>query len=191
MSGPSGAGKGTLCRTFLRRHPKALFSVSYTTRPIRPGEVDGVDYRFVDDATFRSVERSGGFIETTEIYGNRYGTPREPIDSRLASGHDVVVDVDTDGGKWFRRAYPDAVFIFVVAPSQRVLRQRLIRRGVVDEEELSRRLNGGAREMMRAEEYDYLVVNDRLSQSIAALEAIVHAERCRMSRRREWLAKIR
>lgn len=191
MSGPSGAGKGTLCRTFLNRHPQALFSVSYTTRTIRPGEVDGVDYRFVDKATFRALEQEGGFVETTEIYGNRYGTPREPIDTHLSSGHDVVVDVDTDGGKWFRRAYPDGVFIFVVAPSQRVLRQRLMRRGVVDQAELTRRLTGGEREMTRAMGYDYLVVNGRLSQSIAALEAIASAERCRMIRQREFLTQFR
>jgi len=191
VSGPSGAGKGTLCRTFLNRHPQALFSVSYTTRTIRPGEVDGVDYRFVDRVAFETMERQGGFIETTEIYGNRYGTPREPIDHHLAAGHDVVVDVDTDGGKWFRRAYPDGVFVFVVAPSRRVLRQRLMRRGVVDQAELSRRLTGGDREMTRAVEYDYLVVNGRLSQSMAALEAIASAERCRMIRQRQLLTQLR
>ncbi|MHB1842633.1 MAG: guanylate kinase, partial [Sulfobacillus sp.] len=99
--------------------------------------------------------------------------------------------VDTDGGKWFRRAYPDGVFVFVVAPSKRVLRQRLMRRGVVDQAELSRRLTGGDREMTRAVEYDYLVVNGRLSQSMAALEAIASAERCRMTRQRELLTQLR
>lgn len=190
MSGPSGAGKGTLCRTFLNHHPTALFSVSYTTRARRSGEVDGVDYHFVDRPTFELMEREGGFVETTEIYGNRYGTPRAPIDRHLEAGLDVVVDVDTDGGKWFRRAYPDGVFIFVVAPSARILRRRLMRRGVVDPAELERRLTGGRREMTRALQYEYLLVNDRLSRSVRALEAIVSAERCRMSRQRERLTEL-
>lgn len=168
-----------------------MFSVSYTTRAARPGEVDGVDYHFVDQRRFHEMERSGGFVETTEIYGNRYGTPREPIDTHLSRGHDVLVDVDTDGGRWFRRAYPDGVFIFVIAPSAAALRRRLLRRGVVDPVDLEGRLTGGQREMARAVEYEYLLVNDRLSRSVRTLEAIATAERCRMARQRPILSEIR
>jgi guanylate kinase len=190
VSGPSGAGKGAVCRELLRRRPDLRFSVSATTRARRPGEEDGRDYHFLSREEFEARLRAGDFVEYTSIYGNLYGTLASQLEAEL-SGHDVLLDVDTRGGIAFRRRYPDGVYIFLVPPSLAELRRRLGQRGTEDEEALSRRLREGLAELARAQEYDYVLVNRSVDETVGWVEAILTAEHLRAHRQMHVLELLR
>lgn len=189
ISGPSGSGKSTIYRRFLKKNQDAFFSVSCTTRKPRKGEADGVDYFFVNDDKFNEIESNGGFIETTSIYGNRYGTPRDQIDSHLSLGRTIIVDVDVRGGDSFRRMYPDAVLVFIVSPSEKNTRERLERRSS-SPEDIERRIEMGRDEMKAADRYDYLIVNHDIDEAVESLSAIIASEKHRISRNIELLDQI-
>jgi guanylate kinase len=176
ISGPSGAGKGTVVREVLRRRPDILLSVSATTRPARAGERHGVDYHFIASNDFLGQRDSGGFLEWAEVYGNLYGTPRAPVDAALASGRDVICELDIQGAQSVKRARPEAVLVFIEPPSLDELFMRLRRRGTEDPEALSARLRAAYEEVVQKGLYDHIVVNDDLEQAVGALLRILEGK---------------
>lgn len=182
VSAPSGAGKTTLCREARLRVPELAYSVSTTTRPPRPGEQDGVDFCFVSPEEFRSLRDQGAFAEWAEVHGNLYGTRVSTLEAALSQGQDVLLDIDTQGAAQLRRRYPEAVLVFIVAPSLRDLEQRLRERASDAEGEIARRLARAREEIALWRSYDYLLVNRDLKEAVDQLTAIIVAERCRTSR---------
>jgi guanylate kinase len=178
ISGPSGAGKGTVVRGLLRRDPSLWLSVSATTRAPRPGEVDGRDYWFLTVEEFRRLVDDDGFIEWFEVYGDLKGTPRRPVEERLERGGDVVLEIDTQGALAIRRRYPDAVLVFIRPPSRDVQRRRMLDRGGDDPEAVERRLAQAADEEAEAvRSFDHIVVNDDVERAVGELAAILTAHR--------------
>jgi guanylate kinase len=184
ISGPSGAGKGTLVERLMKARPECVFSISATTRPQRAGEKDGVQYEFVTRPEFERRRAAGMFLEWAEVHGQYYATPAQPVDDQVRAGRIVVLDVDVQGGASVRRARPDAVSVFVYPPSMETLRRRLEKRNTDHPEVVALRLKNAPDEMAQYREYDYLVVNDELEPAAARLVSIVDAERARVSRLR-------
>ncbi len=182
VSGASGAGKTTLCRGLAACVERVAFSVSVTTRPARGSERHGVDYFFVSDGEFERMKAAGGLVEWAEVHGNLYGTPRAWMDERLAEGTSILLDIDVQGGVQIMEAYPDAVSIFVVAPSMEVLEKRLRSRGSDSDEAIELRLRNAVGELEYIERYTYIVVNDSVESAVSRMAAVVDAERCRRSR---------
>jgi len=182
VSAPSGAGKTTLCREARLRLADLAYSVSYTTRPPRPGEIDGVDFHFVSETEFRARQARGEFAEWACVHGNLYGTLAGTLEEALGAGRDVLLDIDTQGASQLRRRYPEAVLIFIVAPSMAELEQRLRERRSDAEAEIARRLRRAREEVAMWRAYDYLVVNRDLKEATDQLTAIIVAERSRTSR---------
>jgi len=182
VSAPSGAGKTTLCREMRLRLHELAYSVSVTTRAPRPGEIDGSDFRFVSEADFRAMLARGEMAEWATVHGNLYGTPANPLEAALRDGRDVLLDIDTQGATQLRARYPDAVLIFVVAPSMAELEQRLRERRSDPETEIARRLERARDEIRLWRRYDYLIVNRDVKEAMEQLESIIQAERCRVAR---------
>ena len=179
ISGPSGSGKSTIIRALLAQSPDAFFSVSATTRAIRPGEQDGVDYLFVTRERFQELIRTGGLLEWAEYVDNYYGTPAEPALRAMAEGRDVLLDIETRGARQVMEKYPEAVSIFVCAPSFAEIEKRLRARGTNTEEDIQKRLRKGRSECEYADLYTYLIVNDEREKAAAQAAAILIAERCK------------
>lgn len=177
VSAPSGAGKSTLAQRLVQTVPDLIFSISFTTRNPRPGEVDGRDYFFVDEARFDAMVREGGFVEWVEVYGHRYGTGRDWLHGVLATGLDVLLDIETTGALNLRRAIPDARMIFILPPSAAALEQRLRSRGKDTDEQIRIRMAHAKHELELHPAYDYLVMNDDLELAYRQFEGIVHATR--------------
>jgi guanylate kinase len=182
VSAPSGAGKTTLCREARLRLPDVAYSVSYTTRAPRPGEMEGTDFCFVSAAEFTALRERGEFAEWAEVHGNLYGTRARVLEETLADGRDLLLDIDTQGAAQLRRRYPQAVLIFIVAPSLAELEQRLRERRSDADAEIRRRLRRAREEIALWRRYDYLVVNRELKEAADQLIAIIVAERARTSR---------
>ncbi len=182
LSAPSGAGKTTLCRSLVRRDDKVRYSVSTTTRPRRGKEENGKAYHFVSDEEFSSLAEQDGLLEWEKVYGYRYGTPKAQVQELLAAGFDVVLDMDINGALHLKERYPESVTVFLLPPSLFELRRRLTARGRDDRETIEVRLARAEAEIERAREFDYVVVNDSLSASLALLQAILDAERARIAR---------
>lgn len=182
ISGPSGTGKSSLVRKVLAGLGGLSFSVSYTTRPRRPGEEDGREYHFVDDATFDRMVAAGAFLEWAHVFGRRYGTGREPTERALAAGRDLLLDIDVQGARQVLAASLDAVTVFVLPPSFEVLAGRLRGRGSETDEDARNRLALARREAEEYPRYDYLIVNDDLDRACRELRAVVEAERRRVRR---------
>jgi guanylate kinase len=183
LSAPSGTGKTTLARRLCANHPGSIFSISYTTRAPRGAERDGVDYHFVDEATFERMEREGRFLESANVHGNRYGTPRAVVEEAYARGALALFDIDVQGGEAIRRQHPEAVRVLVLPPSMQKLEERLRSRNTDDETTIRRRLDAARREIERSRSYEYWVVNEDIERATADLEAIVRAERLRGGKR--------
>lgn len=182
VSAPSGAGKTTLCREMRLRLPELAYSVSVTTRPPRPGEMDGADFRFVDEPEFRAMLARGELAEWATVHGNLYGTPARALEDALAAGADVLLDIDTQGAAQLRTRYPEAVLVFIVAPTVAELEQRLRERRSDNEDEIARRLQRAREEIALWRRYDYLIVNRDVKEAMEQLAAIIQAERCRTGR---------
>jgi guanylate kinase len=182
VSAPSGAGKTTLCREMRLRLHDLAYSVSVTTRPPRPGEIDGTDFRFVTRSQFENMVQQGQMAEWATVHTNLYGTPAAPMEAALRDGRDVLLDIDTQGAAQLRARYPDAVLVFVVAPSMGELEQRLRERRSDSEREITRRLQRAREEVMLWKRYDYLIVNRDVKEAMEQLESIIQAERCRVAR---------
>jgi guanylate kinase len=182
VSAPSGAGKTTLCRELRLRVPGVSYSVSVTTRAPRPGEIDGIDFEFVDEARFREMITAGEFAEHAVVHGHLYGTRASTLERALAGGTDVLLDIDTQGATRLKEHAPEAVLIFIVAPSMAVLEQRLRERRSDNDSDITRRLWRAREEIALWRQYDYLIVNRDVKEALDQLEAIVVAERNRTSR---------
>ena len=184
LSGPSGAGKGTLVDRLIAARPECTFAISSTTRPRRSNEANGVQYEFVSREEFERRKSAGYFLETAEVHGHFYGTPIRFVDDNIANGRIVVLDVDVQGGESVRRARPDAVSIFIHPPSLDALRQRLLKRGTDAADVVERRLGNAPGELAEFRHYNYLVMNDVLDPAVNRLIAILDAERARVRRLR-------
>jgi guanylate kinase len=183
LSSPSGAGKTTLSRQLLDNDKQIQLSVSCTTRQKRPGERDGVDYRFVDTATFRGMIERKEFLEYAEVFANYYGTPKAPVDEALAAGRDVLFDIDWQGTQQLRdKGRTDLVTVFILPPSTRDLEKRLLTRAQDPKEIVAQRMAKAADEMSHWAEYDYVVVNSDIGTSLTNLKAILTAERLKRER---------
>jgi guanylate kinase len=181
ITAPSGTGKTTLLKPLLAADTRLRFSISYTTRPRRPGEVEGKDYFFVSPGEFRRLRDSGALVEWVEQFGYEYGTSREWVREMVQSGTDLVFDLDSRGARALKNDFPQSTLIFILPPSLEELTQRLTSRGNLPPEELARRLENGRAELREAHWYDYMVVNDDLPTALSHLQAIVTAARCRTS----------
>lgn len=181
LAGPSGSGKTTVGRA-LERRGRVLFSVSATTRPRRTEEEDGVDYRFLPRDEFEARIEAGELLEWAEVHGHLYGTPRDNLRRAREAGRHLLLDIDVQGARSLREKVPEAVTIFLVPPDGARILRRLDDRGSEDEEELRRRLRAAEEELRRVEEFDYVVVNDDLAETVAAVEAVIRAEESRTSR---------
>jgi guanylate kinase len=182
VSGPSGAGKGTLLAHLFQQRPDCVFSVSATTRPARVGEQDGRDYWFLAREEFERRVAAGEFLEWAEVHGNLYGTLHAEVDARLTEGRIVVLDVDVQGGASVRRARPDAVSVFIYPPSIDSLRARLESRGRDAHEVIERRLGNAPGELAQSRFYDYVIMNDRLEAAQRQLLEVLDTERARPHR---------
>lgn len=183
LSAPSGAGKDRLLASLRERNLRVSVVVTCTTRPQRPGETDGVDYRFVTHQEFAAMRASGDLLEDAVYAGNAYGTPLGPVREALARGEDVILKIEVQGASRIRLMFPNTVLIFVSPPDLAELERRLRERGTSDEADVARRLDAAARELACIPGYDYLVVNHpgRAEEAVAQLETIILAERCRVS----------
>ncbi|MGO8803298.1 guanylate kinase [Candidatus Binatus sp.] len=185
LSAPSGAGKTTIWRASLKAIADLEFSVSLTTRAPREGEADGIDYSFVSEEEFKRRQASGELAEWARVFESSYGTPRAPLDAAIASGRDILLDIDIQGARQIRAMYPgDAVAIFVLPPTFAELEGRLRGRGTEEESKIQHRLRKARDEAQAYPEYDYLIVNAQLHESVARLETIVNAERLKVGRLR-------
>jgi guanylate kinase len=173
LSGPSGVGKGTVSKQLKATVPNLWLSVSWTTRAPRPGEVDGVDYRFVTKDEFEAERDAGGFYEWFEVFGDLKGTPRRPVEERLDAGWDVLLEIDVQGALKVKGRQRDAVLIFLMPPSSAELRRRLVTRGTESPDALDRRLAAAAEEEAQASEFDHVVVNDDLERVVAEVTGIL------------------
>src|SRR5438552_6756575 len=183
LSSPSGAGKTTITRRLLQRDPDLALSISVTTRPARPGEVDGRDYFFIDQPRFDAMVSAGELLEHATVFGHRYGTTRQPIEAALAAGRDIVTDIDWQGTQQLGATLPhDLVTVFVLPPSLAALEARLRTRAQDSAAVVAQRMSKSAEEMSHWSEYEYVIVNHDLDASVTELQAIVTAERLRRPR---------
>lgn len=179
ISAPSGAGKTTLCRQIIDFFPNLRQSVSFTTRPMRAGEVDGVDYHFVDVERFRRMIAKDAFVEWAQVHDNYYGTALETLDQARDAGEDVLLDIDFQGAAQLKQRGGEAVYIFIAPPGIEALEQRLRGRGTDSEAVIARRIENAQGELRQAHWYDYIVINDDLALASAQLKSIMQAEGCR------------
>lgn len=183
LSSPSGAGKTTITKRLLERDPTLSLSVSVTTRPRRPSEIDGRDYRFIDQATFERMVDQGDFLEHATVFGNSYGTPRQPIEAAIAAGRDIVTDIDWQGTQQLQGSLrDDLVTIFILPPSSKALEARLRTRAQDTAEVVAARMAKASEEMSHWPEYQYVIVNDDLDMSVGQAQAILTAERLNRDR---------
>lgn len=183
ISGPSGVGKTTLVDRLLEADPSLRQSISATTRAPRGGEVTGTHYFFVTRDEFEGM-KAGDLVEWAEVHGEFYGTPRSFIEGELEKGHDVVLNIDVQGGNSVKKAFPDSVMVFILPPSFEVLEERIRRRGGDSDADIQKRLETAKNEIAASHQYEYIVVNDDLARAVSDLQAIVTAERSRRSRAR-------
>ena len=190
LSSPSGAGKTTMSRLLMQKMPDMRMSVSVTTRPMRPGEVEGRDYFFIDKPKFESMVTNGELLEWATVFENRYGTPRAPVEEALSTGHDVLFDIDWQGTQQLReRARADVVSVFLLPPSISALEMRLHSRAQDSEKVIQGRMSRAGHEMSHWPEYDYVVVNSDLTDAFKKIEMILEAERLKRERQ-TWLSSF-
>jgi guanylate kinase len=183
LSAPSGTGKSTLARRLVDEDPAVVFSVSFTTRPRREGELDGREYHFVDERTFGDMETRNEFLEWAQVFGRRYGTGKEATRRILASGKDLLLDIDVQGARKIRTAGVPGVFLFILPPDYATLERRLRARRTESEADVVQRLSLARREGEEYPSYDYIMINDDLERTFEEIRAIVRAERCKVARR--------
>lgn len=187
ISGSSGVGKSTVMKKVMEQYQNLHFSVSATTRPKRPNEVEGESYYFVDHDTFQRMIDGDELLEHAEYVGNFYGTPEAPINRALQQGKDILLDIEVQGALNVKRRRPDAILIFMIAPSFAELRNRLMNRGDTAPELCQSRLEWARWEYTQAEQYDYIVVNDHVDAAVQEVISIITAEKCRISDRKHYL----
>ena len=181
VSAPSGAGKTSLVKELVVRDPAAHKSVSYTTRPRRTGEADGIDYHFVDADTFERMLKAGEFLESATVHGNMYGTGQKWVEQQRAKGIDIVLEIDWQGAKQVRKLIPEAIGIFVLPPSVQTLRGRLTKRAQDSEAVIAARLAAAQSEVAHVHEFDYVIINDEFGDAVEDLISIVRSARLRLA----------
>lgn len=174
LSAPSGGGKTSLARALIDRNPGLVFSVSHTTRPLRPGEIEGVHYHFVDEKQFNAMAAQGEFLEHARVFDSQYGTSRAALERELGQGRDVILDIDWQGARAVKARQPEAVSIFILPPSRAALEARLRERRQDSTQSIERRMHAAVSEMRHYDEFDYVVVNDEFSAALTDLEAIIN-----------------
>ncbi len=190
ISGPSGAGKGTVCKAYLDKHPECALSVSATTRAPRPGEVEGENYYFMSQEDFRAKIKSDGFLEHAVFCDNYYGTPKDAVMEMIESGRDVILEIEVQGAMQVRSHYPEAVLIFVSPPSVEELEARLRGRGTEAEDVILARLARSKEELRFTEKYNYILINDTIESAVNRLESIIVAEKCRIERKYDYIMNV-
>ena len=176
IAAPSGAGKTTLVKALVERHPELRFSISYTTRRKRRNETDGSDYLFVDDDTFEQLRAKGELLEYAEVFDNLYGTSRAQVEEHLAAGHSVILEIDWQGARQVRESMPDSVSIFILPPSVEELTRRLRDRRTDSARVIARRLRDAKSDMAHWDEFDHVIINDDLDDAVSELEAVLAGE---------------
>ncbi|WP_102400616.1 guanylate kinase [Haloimpatiens massiliensis] len=179
ISGPSGTGKGTICKEFLKRNDFWL-SVSATTRSPREGEMHGKDYYFLSKEEFEGKIKEEDFLEYAHVYNNYYGTPKSNVIEKLEKGKDVILEIDIQGAINVKKAYKEAILIFILPPSYEELKNRIVNRGTETEESLKTRLQSANREIECSKDYDYVVLNDTVEAAVKRVESVVLAEKCKL-----------
>ena len=182
VSGPSGAGKGTICKALLNKNDQIKLSVSATTRKPRNGEVHGVNYFFIEKEEFTKMIENGEFLEYAQIYDNFYGTPKAAIIECLEKGQDVILEIEMQGARQIKEVYPEGVFIFVLPPSLEELKSRIVGRGTETQEEIEKRFSCAFEEINQIVNYDYFIVNEDVEKSVRELEAIISSEKNKVTR---------
>lgn len=183
ISGTTCAGKGTVIKKLLERNKNMVLSLSYTSRPIRKGEVDGIDYKFISHEEFERKIENGDFLEYAKVrYGEYFGTPKENIENLLEAGKDVILEIDVQGAKQIKEKLPETILIFIMAPSMEEVKRRIKARGAETAEQIVDRFQTAYREINEVNKYNYVVVNDNLEEAIQKVEAILISEKCRVDR---------
>jgi guanylate kinase len=181
LSGPSGAGKGTICKSLLKE-TDIQYSISATTRKPRPGEKDGREYFFITKEEFEKKIQEDAFLEWAQVYDNYYGTPKKFVEEVLVSGKDCILEIDPQGAQKVKGKKPDAVYVFIAPPSMQELKNRITNRGTENTLEINKRLNCAKEEMLSMHNYDYVVINDKVETAVKKIQAILIAEKCRIQR---------
>lgn len=190
ISGPSGTGKGTICKQLLNRGENLAYSISATTRAPRDGEINGVNYWFTAKADFEKMIAQGELLEWAEVYGNYYGTPLKTVNDMLACGKDVILEIDPQGALKVQEIFPQGVFVYILPPSLNELASRIHNRGTDSAENITRRLNAATEEIRYASHYHYVVVNDVVKTATEKIMAIITAEKCNVLRNKALLNQI-
>lgn len=191
ISGPSGAGKGTICKRLKEEFKELQVSVSATTRKPREGEIEGTSYFFVEEEDFIKKINNDEFLEYAKVYGNYYGTPKKEVFSQLEAGNDIILEIDIQGALQVKKNYPKGVFIFILPPSLSELNNRIERRGTDSKEVIFKRMQSAYDELNYAFEYDYVVVNDEVEAAVEQIKFIIFAEKNRAVRKKAIINKIR
>lgn len=190
ISGPSGSGKDTILNEVLKKCTNVFFSISSITRDMREGEVEGEKYHFISRAEFEEGLANDAFLEYNKYLENYYGTPKAPIDKHISKGEDVIIEVDVNGAASIRTKLPDAISVFIMPPSFEVLKKRLSGRGTETNEQIEGRLNAALSEIARAVEYDYIVINDDLSEAVSDFFTIMRAEKLTLNQQKNIINEV-
>jgi guanylate kinase len=190
VAAPSGGGKTSLIKALLERDDNICLSVSHTTRAARPGEIAGRHYHFVDEQTFLELIAQNAFLEHARVFDQRYGTGREAVESKLAAGFDVMLDIDWQGARQIRASFPDCCSIFILPPSLQILRKRLARRGQDSEETIKRRMKDARAEISHCHEFDFMIVNDDFDLALADLRSIIRNGKPQRQERQNQLINL-
>lgn len=190
ISGPSGSGKGTVCKEVLEQNEDVVFSISSTTRRPRVGEVDGVNYFFWDMAKFQDTIKNNGFLEYAQVHNNYYGTPKDFVLEEIDKGEIVLLEIDVQGALQIKKNYKNVVFVFLLPPTMNELKNRIIKRGTETEEDINRRFKNAFEELNFVGEYDYFVINDRIEEAVKNINHIIQAEKLRVKRHKDIKEKI-
>ncbi|WP_029687578.1 guanylate kinase [Thermoanaerobacter sp. A7A] len=191
LSGPSGAGKGTICKALMEKEKNLKLSISATTRQPRVGEVEGKNYFFKSEDDFLKMIESDSFLEWAKVYDHYYGTPKEFVLKNLEEGNDVVLEIDIQGALKIKEKFPEGVFIFILPPSMEELKNRIKKRGTETEEEIIKRFKSAYEELNYVSKYNYVVINDSVEEAVEKIRAIIIAEKCRVDRNKDLYLEIR
>lgn len=190
ISGPAGTGKGTVCKELLDRNDDIMFSVSATTRKPRIGEVEGVNYHFIEEEKFETMIEEDEFLEHAYVHTNYYGTPKGFVMDEIEKGEIVLLEIDVQGALQVKKNYSEAVFIFLLPPTMEELKSRIVKRGTESEEDINTRFENAFKELDFVGEYDYFVINDKIEDAVSNIEAIIKAERLRVKRHSDIKDKV-
>ena len=190
MSAPSGAGKTSLIKALMEQDQRVEVSVSHTTRPQRPGELEGVNYFFISTETFREMREAGAFFESAEVYGHFYGTSLTQLEVRLSEGADVILEIDWQGAEQVRKLLPDSAWLFILPPSLEALKSRLQARGQDAEDTIEIRMRAARDEMSHWNQADYFIINDRFDSALEALQALMRSLRLRIGQQQSALQNL-